>query len=102
MATMPMTPAAEAMPAEAMPAEALPAEEMPAEEAGGYVIEIMVHTDGTFEVALGEMKMEAGEPAGESFTDLGAALKAVMMMVKENPMGSSAQGQFDAGFKAKY
>ena len=46
--------------------------------------------------------MEAGEPAGESFTDLGAALKAVMMMVKENPMGSSAQGQFDAGFKAKY
>lgn len=95
MATMPMTPAAEAMPAEAMPAE----------EAGGYVIEIMVHTDGTFEVSKADMKMEAAETAdeaGESFTDLGAALKAVMTMVKENPMGSSAQGQFDAGFKAKY
>lgn len=97
MATMPMTPAADLMAAEAMPAE----ETMP----DGYVIEIMVHADGTFEVSRADMQAETAEtvePAGESYTDLGAALKAVMAIVKENPMGPSAQGQFDAGFKAKY
>lgn len=97
MATMPMTPPEVAAPMMA------PAEEAAAPMPAGYVIEIMVHDDGTFSVSKKEdMGEETAEPAGESFDSLGAALKAVMSMVNENPIGASEQGQFDAGFAAKY
>jgi len=111
MATMPMTMPARA-PAMAAPAmaddaammaddAAMMAEEEPAPE--GYVIEIVVKADGTFAVSKEDVRMEAEEGPGEeamSFDSLGQAMKAVMDIVKENPVGASEQSQFDAGFAA--
>ena len=92
-------------PAMADPAMADPAMDYAADEAApeGYVIEIMVMADGTFTVSKEEMMAEAEEAPGEeamSYDSLGQALKAVMALVKDNPMAASEQSQFDAGFGA--
>lgn len=103
MATMPM-PAAAPMeaPMEA-PMDAAPAEEMAMPEMQGYVIEIIVKSDGTFAVSKEMLQEEAAEETGkepaDTFDNLGAALKAVMDMVKANPVGASDQAQFEAGYK---
>jgi hypothetical protein len=98
MATMPMPPAA---PMET-PMEAAPAEEMAMPEMQGYVIEIIVKSDGTFAVSKEMLQEEAmeenGEAPADTFENLGAALKAVMDIVKSNPVGASDQDQFEAGY----
>lgn len=70
----------------------------------GYVIEIVVKSDGTFAVSKEALQEEAMEENGEApaatFENLGAALKAVMDMVKANPIGESDQAQFEAGYQA--
>lgn len=76
----------------------------------GYVIEIMVKADGTFAVTKAPMQMEAeeenaagtGEEPADTYDSLGAAMKAVMEIIKANPIAASEQGQFEAGFGAKY
>ena len=69
--------------------------------AEGYVIEIMVMADGTFQVAKSDMKSEVEEVPSEdtmSYDSLGQALKGVMDLIKNNPISASEQSQFDAGF----
>ena len=106
MATMPMPPAAAPAAAPAAPTEtpmeAAPAEKMATPEMQGYVIEIIVKSDGTFavskEMLQEEAKEENGEAPADTFENLGAALKAVMDIVKSNPVGASDQAQFEAGY----
>ena len=99
MATMP--PAAPMAAPMAAPINAAPAEEMM--EPQGYVIEIVVKSDGTFAVSKEMLQEEAMEETGkepaDTFENLGAALKAVMDMVKANPVGVSDQAQFEAGYR---
>ena len=100
MAMMP--PAAPmAAPMDAPMDAAAPAEEMMAPQ--GYVIEIIVKSDGTFAVSKEMLQEEAAEETGKepaaTFENLGAALKAVMDMVKSNPVGASDQAQFEAGYQ---
>ena len=69
----------------------------------GYVIEIIVKADGTFAVSKEELQAEAEEGPGEeadSYDSIGQALKAVMEIIKSNPIGESEQSQFDAGYGA--
>ena len=69
----------------------------------GYVIEIIVKADGSFAVSKEELRAEAEEGPGEeamSYDSLGQAMKAVMDIVKQNPVGESEQSQFDAGYAA--
>lgn len=73
------------------------------EMAEGYVIEIIVKADGSFAVSKEELRAEAEEGPGEeamSYDSLGQAMKAVMDIVKQNPVGESEQSQFDAGYAA--
>ena len=115
MARMPMPAAAAAMAAPAMMAEdpammgedAMMAEDTAmmdeTEMAEGYVIEIVVKADGSFAVSKEDLRMEAAEGPGEeamSYDSLGQAMKAVMDIVKQNPVGESEQSQFDAGYGA--
>jgi len=107
MARMPM-PAAPAMMADpamaddaAMTDDAAMMDET--EMAEGYVIEIIVKADGSFAVSKEELRAEAEEGPGEeamSYDSLGQAMKAVMDIVKQNPVGESEQSQFDAGYAA--
>jgi hypothetical protein len=101
MATMPMDNAAD-MAAPDMAAPDMAAPEMMMGDEQGYVIEIIVKSDGTFAVSKQALQQEAMEPSGEepadSFDSLGAAMKAVMDIVKSNPVGESAQAQFEAGY----
>ena len=102
MAIMPMPPAAPmAAPTDAPMDAAAPAEDMMAPQ--GYVIEIIVKADGTFAVSKEMLQEEAMEETGkapaDTFDNLGAALKAVMDMVKANPVGESDQAQFEAGYQ---
>ena len=111
MAITPTPPAAPmaapmAAPAAAPMDAAAPAEETTAPEteaAQGYVIEIVVKADGTFAVSKETMQEEAKEETGkepaDTFENLGAALKAVMDIVKSNPVGASDQAQFEAGYQ---
>jgi len=103
MARMPMS-AAPAMMAEEpamMGEDAMMAEDTAMAE--GYVIEIIVKADGSFAVSKEELRAEAEEGPGEeamSYDSLGQAMKAVMDIVKQNPVGESEQSQFDAGYAA--
>ena len=109
MARMPM-PAAPAMmadPAMADPAmtddAAMADDAAKMDETEGYVIEIIVKADGSFAVSKEELRAEAEEGPGEeamSYDSLGQAMKAVMDIVKQNPVGESEQSQFDAGYAA--
>ena len=71
--------------------------------AGGYLIELYADADGTYRVEGPnpiEATVDADESAGsvESFPSVGAALKEVLRIVKENPAGGGEQEQFDAGY----
>jgi hypothetical protein len=110
MAVMPKPAAVRGAPAMAAPAmaedammadDAMMAEDAPMDE--GYVIEIVVKADGTFAVSKEDLRVEAAEGEGEeamSYDSLGQALKAVMDLVKNNPVSESEQSQFDAGYGA--
>ena len=102
------------MPAAAMPDAETPAEDQAegGEEAGdlsqGYCIELSVLPDGTFKVSGPEPLQEEaaeeqgeapGSEAGEDFESIGEALKGVLTIIKQNPVGDSDQANFEAGFK---
>lgn len=75
----------------------------------GYAIELSVLPDGTFKVSgpeplAAEAAEEEGEPGremGQDFASIGEALKGVIMIVKENPVGEDANGQLEAGYGAR-
>ena len=75
--------------------------------AQGYCIEISVLPDGSFKVSGPEaLEVEAaadqGEApyseVGEDFTSIGEALKQVLTLIKQNPVGGEAQANFEAGY----
>ena len=110
MARMPMPAAAATMAAPAMTDDTAMADDAAmaedtamTDETEGYVIEIIVKADGSFAVSKEELRAEAEEGPGEeamSYDSLGQAMKAVMDIVKQNPVGESEQSQFDAGYAA--
>ena len=75
----------------------------------GFCIEVSVLPDGSFKVSGPEplaasAAEETGEPAsemGDDYTSIGEALKAVLMIIKENPVGSDENAQVEAGFGAR-
>ena len=75
----------------------------------GYVIEIYVLPDGTFNVSQESMEQETmehqatgmEEEKGQEFNSLGEVLQAVMRMIKSNPMTGDEDAQFDAGFNGR-
>ena len=83
----------------------------PADLSAGYHVDLHVHPDGTFRVLGPEPHAEAmpedgvdpsegADPseAGEPLPNIGAALKAVLQIVKDNPIGESEQQNFEAGY----
>ena len=50
------------------------------------------------EEAAEEQGDAAGSEQGEDFSSLGEALKAVLTIVKQNPIGESDQSNFEAGY----
>lgn len=93
----------------------------------GYCVKLYVNADGTFnvegpvphepeapaseyesETMPGEPSMMEGEAApvvgegpamsGEPLPNIGQALKAVLKIVQDNPIGESAQAGFEAGY----
>ena len=78
----------------------------------GYCVELHVKADGTFTVEGPEPESEeqqepsaapaegsAAPAEGEkSFPSLGEALKAVLEIVRQNPIGQSEQEGFEAGY----
>lgn len=97
------------MPDTAAPADALTPGDTP-DAAGdlsqGYSIEISCLPDGSYKVSgpeplqdeAAEEKGEPGSETGEDFPSVGAALKQVLQLIKENPMSSNADQQFGAGY----
>ena len=90
----------------------------PADLSAGYHVTLYVNADGTFnvkgpvphepEAPVSESETMPGEPsmmegadpseAGEPLPNIGAALKAVLQIVKDNPIGESEQQNFEAGY----
>jgi len=113
MATMPMMDDSEAGADPAME-QAAPDDAAAPEEGDlsqGYTLELSCLPDGTFQLSPPEsLKAEAdeeqgegGEPgseAGETFDSIGAALKAMLKAIKDNPLGGDGQQAFDAGYGA--
>lgn len=93
----------------AMPAETAMPEETAGDMSQGYVIELSVLPDGTFKVSGPEpLEVEAaeeegapGSEMGEDFASIGDALKGVLMMIKQNPVGGDDQQQFEAGYASR-
>lgn len=86
-----------------IPAEPVTPEESATPDlAQGYCIEVSVLPDGTFNVAGPEpLEADAAEGsynAGEGVQSVGEALKAVLSIIKANPVGGSDQDQFSAGY----
>jgi len=78
-------------------------EAAPADLSQGYTIAVSVHGDGTFSVGEPEpleAPAEADTGTG-TFDGIAEALKAVISVVKANPVGGEqAAKQFDAGYAA--
>jgi hypothetical protein len=79
--------------------EAAPAADLSA----GFCVEIHVTPDGSFFVVGPEPIDEAEEQGeqGESFDSIGAALKELLRIVRENPITGGEQADFDAGYLAR-
>lgn len=96
--------AAGAMPA--APAGAPGEAEQGSDLAQGFCIEISVLPDGTYKVSgpepladeAAEEQGEAGSELGQDFDSIGAALKQVLQVIKDNPLGDSDQANFEAGY----
>lgn len=71
----------------------------------GYCIEITVTTDGYRVSGPEPLPEESGEEqsepeTGESFPTLANALKHVVLLVKENPVGADENAMMEAGHAA--
>jgi hypothetical protein len=101
MANMPVDPADESSTATPSPASA------GGDLSQGYCIEVSVLPDGTFKVsgpeplqeeAAEEQGEEPGSEMGQDYDSIGGALKGVLTIVKDNPVGDSGQKAFEAGY----
>lgn len=92
----------------AAPADA----ETPAESTDlsqGYCVELSVLPDGTFKVSgpeplAEEAEEEQGEPGsemGQDFDGIAEALKGMLRIIKDNPVGKDEQADFNAGFQSQ-
>jgi hypothetical protein len=78
--------------------------ETPAQtEDAGYCVELCVNADGTFAVSGPEPLPDehaegAAESAGEPLANIGQALKAILQIVQDHPLGQSQQKSFEAGY----
>lgn len=96
-----------------MPAGAMPDEEIVPEGRGleaGYTIELSILPDGIFKVSgpeplVVEAARDEGVPPrsemGEDFTSVGEALKQILSVIKDNPVGDTDEAQFEAGYGAR-
>lgn len=80
-------------------------EEMPPDMTQGYSVELYVWPDGTYTVgapeAVSPEDLQAHQDAeGDDQTDLTGALKRLLNVVKNNPVGGNAEEQFAAGYNA--
>lgn len=74
----------------------------------GYCIEVSVLPDGTFKVSgpeplaveAAEEQGEAGSEMGQDFDTIGDALKGVLAVIKDNPVGDDANAAMEAGYVA--
>lgn len=100
------------MPDTAAPADALtPGDtaDAPGDLSQGYSIEISCLPDGSYKVSgpeplQAEASEEQGEPGseqGDDFPTIGAALKQVLQLIKENPMSGDGNAQLEAGYAAR-
>jgi hypothetical protein len=65
----------------------------------GYQVMLYVHGDGSYAVGEPEPLTDEHEQSEmESVPDLATALKHVIAVVKQHPIGPSEQEGFDAGF----
>ena len=81
----------------------------------GYCVKLYVNADGTFnvegpvphepeapasesETMPGDPSMMESEATGEPLPNIGQALKAVLKIVQDNPIGESEQQNFEAGY----
>ena len=85
-------------------AEAVEATPAPAAAAGdlsqGYCVKLYVYGDGSYGVGAPE-PLSPDESASESFDTVGAALKGVLDVIKQNPAGGDANTQLEAGYGAR-
>lgn len=81
------------------PGEPTAGEAGPADLSQGYCVEVCAYPDGTFGVSKPE-PLESTEPAeGETpAKTVGEALKALLALVKANPVGSDGEAAFEAGY----
>lgn len=83
-----------------------PAESATPDLSQGYCVELSVLPDGTFKVSgpeplETEAAEETGEPGsemGEDVRSVGEALKAILAIVKANPVAGDDNAQFQAGY----
>jgi len=72
----------------------------------GYTVEFTVHGDGSYSVGKPEPtanEQAEGEPDPEesdTIPDLTQALKRLLNVIKQNPVGSNDEESFDAGYQA--
>ena len=80
-------------------------EEAEPEAQAGYCVKLYVNADGTFSVE-GPVPHEPegiggdveGADAGEPLPNIGQALRAVLKIVQDNPIGPTEQEGFEAGY----
>ncbi|MDP3940357.1 MAG: hypothetical protein Q8R92_19760 [Deltaproteobacteria bacterium] len=66
----------------------------------GYCIEVSVLPDGGFQVS-GPGPLKTEEYTGEMLDSIGAALKAVIAIIKDNPVAGDDTAQMSAGYAAR-
>lgn len=66
----------------------------------GYCVKLYVLPTGSYGVGA-PSALEAGEDYGEEFPTVGAALKGVLDVIKQNPTGDDAGQQLEAGYGAR-
>ena len=68
--------------------------------AQGFCVKLSVFADGTYGVS-GPAAIPSDEDTGETYDSIGAALKGVLELVKQNPTGGDATQQLEAGYGAR-
>ena len=70
----------------------------------GYCIRLHVLEDGTFKVGEPEPYVDDDEtaaPTGQDYQTIGDALKGVLEVIRDNPVGNDDQKAFEAGYGAR-
>lgn len=65
----------------------------------GYCVKLYVYGDGSFGIGEPEaIAPDEEDDEGSHIADLTSALKRLLNVVKQNPVGSDEDAQFDAGY----